>query len=64
MIEAQASAMGFREGFLLVAVGFLAALFPACFMRPRRLAQPSGGENAVERTGPPRAPRQASSAAS
>lgn len=36
MIEAQASVMGFRESFLLIAAGFALVLVPAYFMRPRR----------------------------
>jgi EmrB/QacA subfamily drug resistance transporter len=36
MIAAQAGVMGFRESFLLVAVGFFVALIPAVFMRPGR----------------------------
>jgi EmrB/QacA subfamily drug resistance transporter len=36
MISAQASVLGFRESFLLVAMIFFAALIPAWFMRPRR----------------------------
>ena len=37
MISAQASVLGFRESFLLVAIIFFAALLPAWFMRPRSL---------------------------
>jgi EmrB/QacA subfamily drug resistance transporter len=36
MISAQASVLGFRESFLLVALIFFAALIPAWFMRARR----------------------------
>ncbi|MDR3436257.1 DHA2 family efflux MFS transporter permease subunit [Telmatospirillum sp.] len=36
MIAAQASVMGFRESFLLVAIVFFTALVPAWYMRPRR----------------------------
>lgn len=36
MMSAQASVMGFRQSFLLVAVIFFSALVPAWFMRPRR----------------------------
>jgi hypothetical protein len=61
MIEAQASVMGFRESFLLVAVGFLAALVPAYFMRPRRPSHESGRKGAAERIGP--SPREAGSPA-
>ena len=62
MIEAQASVMGFRESFLLVAVGFFAALVPAYFMRPWRPSQESGRKGATERTGPS-PPREAGSTA-
>lgn len=36
MIAAQASVMGFRDSFLLVALIFFVALIPAWLMRPRR----------------------------
>lgn len=38
MLSAQASMMGFRESFFLVALVFFAALAPAWFMRPGRKA--------------------------
>jgi EmrB/QacA subfamily drug resistance transporter len=63
MIAAQASVMGFRESFLLVTVGFFAALVPAYFMRPWRPSQESGRKAATERIGPS-PPREAGSTAS
>jgi EmrB/QacA subfamily drug resistance transporter len=36
IVSAQASVLGFRESFLLVAIIFFAALIPAWFMRPGR----------------------------
>jgi len=36
MLAAQARVMGFRECFFLVALVFLAAIVPACFMRPKK----------------------------
>ena len=64
MIEAQASVMGFRESFLLVAAGFFVALVPAYFMRPRRPRDPDARKDATERGGAPRHPREVGSAAS
>jgi EmrB/QacA subfamily drug resistance transporter len=64
MIEAQASVMGFRESFLLVAAGFFVALVPAYFMRPRRPPDPDARKDATERGGAPRHPREVGSAAS
>jgi EmrB/QacA subfamily drug resistance transporter len=44
MMETQASVMGFRESFLLVAAIFFAALIPAWSMRPGRHRSGSGAQ--------------------
>ena len=36
VVHAQASALGFRDGFLLLSIGFLVAIVPALLMRRRR----------------------------
>ena len=64
MIEAQASVMGFRESFLLVAAGFFVVLVPAYFMRPRRPTDPDGQGVAAEPVGAPRHPQQVGSSLS
>lgn len=64
MIEAQASVMGFRESFLLIAVGFFLVLVPAYFMRPHRPTGPDVQAVATRRVGAPRHPRQLGSSLS
>ena len=39
VVHAQASALGFRDGFLVLCIGFLVAIVPALMMRHRRPSQ-------------------------
>ncbi len=64
MIEAQASVMGFRESFLLVAAGFVVVLVPTYLMRPRRRSEQPSRREAATRAGSPPAREAVGSAAS
>ena len=39
VVHSQASALGFRDGFLVLSIGFLVAIVPALLMRHRRPSQ-------------------------